>query len=136
MVRTKGNTWGHLVLRGGASGPNYHPECIEAATDLLERAGLDPVVIVDCSRDNSGKRQERQAEVVRKVLLQRIEGQERIVGVMIESNLAAGNQQIPADLAALRHGVSITDECMSWETTERLLREAADKFADRLTAVA
>ena len=109
MVRTKGNTWGHLVLRGGASGPNYHPECIEAATDLLERAGLDPVVIVDCSRDNSGKRQERQAEVVRKVLLQRIESQERIVGVMIESNLAAGNQQIPADLAALRRGVSITD---------------------------
>ena len=117
MIRTKGNTWGHLVLRGGASGPNYHPECIEAATDLLERAGLDPVVIVDCSHDNSGKQQERQAEVVKKVLLQRIEGQERIVGMMIESNIAAGNQQILADLAALRHGVSITDECMSWEAT-------------------
>lgn len=83
----------------------------------LERAGLDPIVIVDFSHDNSGKQQEQQAEVIKKVLLQRIEGQERIVGMMIESNIAAGNQQILADLAALRHGVSITDECMSWEAT-------------------
>ena len=136
MVRTRGNAWGHLVLRGGDSGPNYHPECIEAATDLLEQAGLDPVVIVDCSHDNSGKRQERQVQVVKRVLQQRVEGQERIVGVMIESNLAAGNQQIPADRAALRHGVSITDECMGWERTEQLLREAADTLGERLADVA
>ena len=136
MIRTRGNAWGHLVLREGDSGPNYHPESIEAATDLLERAGLDPVVIVDCSHDNSGKRQDRQVQVVNRVLQQRVEGQERIVGVMIESNLAAGNQQIPADRAALRHGVSITDECMGWERTEQLLREAADTLGERLADVA
>ena len=74
--------------------------------------------------------------MVKKVLQQRVEGQERILGVMIESNLAAGNQQIPADRAALRHGVSITDECMGWERTEQLLREAADTLGERLADVA
>ena len=103
---------------------------------MLEQAGLDPVVIVDCSHDNSGKRQERQVQVAKRVLQQRVEGQERIVGVMIESNLAAGNQQIPADRAALRYGVSITDECMGWERTEQLLREAADTLGERLADVA
>jgi 3-deoxy-7-phosphoheptulonate synthase len=136
MMRTRGNDWGHLVLRGGEKGPNYYPESIEEAAELLAAAGLEPVVLVDCSHDNSGKKHKRQERVMQRVTQQKVEGSEAIVGVMLESNLGEGNQQVPGEGGQLRYGVSITDECMGWETTERLLRTAHAELGKRLAAVA
>ena len=124
VVRTTGNPWRHVVLRGGGSGPNYEPERIEAAALQMHEAGLDPVFMVDCSHANSGKKHELQEAVCESVVRQRSSGNDALIGVMIESNLSPGNQNIPEDLEQLQYGVSITDECVGWETTERMLRNA------------
>ena len=136
MVRTRGNNWGHLVLRGGENGPNYHPESVEAAVELLQKAGLEPVVLVDCSHANSGKSQKRQEQVMQRVIGQKVAGDEAIIGLMLESNLEEGNQEIPADIAQMRYGVSVTDECIGWAVTERLLREAHTTLDKPLAIVA
>ena len=124
MVRTKGNPWGHVVLRGGSSGPNYDTQSLAEATRALQRAELDPVLMVDCSHANSNKQHERQEEVWNDLVAQRVAGNRDLVGMMVESNLAAGNQKIPADLSQLRYGVSVTDPCVDWPTTDRMLRHA------------
>jgi 3-deoxy-7-phosphoheptulonate synthase len=124
VVRTRGNPWGHVVLRGGHARPNYDPASITAACDLLRQAHLDPVLMVDCSHANSRKLHEHQEEVWDSIIQQRLAGNSAIMGLMVESNLHAGNQKIPADLRQLRYGVSITDACVDWETTERMLRHA------------
>lgn len=124
MVRTQGNPWGHVVLRGGSSGPNYDAQSLAEAARALQRAELDSVLMVDCSHANSNKQHERQEEVWNDLVAQRVAGNRDLVGIMVESNLGAGNQKIPADRSQLRYGVSVTDPCVDWQTTERMLRHA------------
>ena len=124
VVHTKGNPDGHVILRGGRGGPNSAPQFVKEAADLMRGAGLEPAVMVDCSHANSGSDHTRQGLVWRDVLGQRAAGQTAIRGLMLESNLCAGKQSIPADLSELRRGVSVTDACVGWEETEALLRDA------------
>ena len=123
-VTTRGNPNCHLVLRGGNTGPNYDAVHVAAAEKLLRDAGLFTRIMVDCSHDNSGKKPERQAAVFEEVLAQRVAGRESLIGAMIESNLHAGKQPEPKPGAKLRPGVSITDGCIDWAATERLVRQA------------
>jgi 3-deoxy-7-phosphoheptulonate synthase len=122
IVRTAGNPDGHLVLRGGRLQTNYDAESIRQAESRLTQAGLRPVLMVDCSHANSGKQPARQEDVWRSIIEQRVGGTRSLTGAMIESYLQEGTQPIPQSRADLRYGVSITDACVSWETTERLLR--------------
>ncbi len=125
IVRTTGNPNMHLVLRGGNGKPNYYPDSIRAAEEKLLAEKLPAVLMVDCSHANSEKQHTRQEVVWRNVVQQRLGGTRSIIGLMIESNINEGSQPIPRDLADLRYGVSITDPCMGWEATERILRWAA-----------
>ena len=129
VVRTRGNPWGHLILRGGDKRPNYDAASIAAAQEALGASGLEAAVVVDCSHANSGKRHQRQIAVLESVLQQRAQGNRGLVGVMIESNLEAGRQDIPGDLRQLQYGVSVTDECVGWDTTEQMLGRAYDRAA-------
>lgn len=124
MVRTTGNPWGHVVLRGGNSGPNYEQQSIAEAMQQLQRAQVEPILLVDCSHANANKQHERQEMVWNDLVQQRVAGNRNLIGMMVESNLAAGNQKIPADRSQLRYGVSVTDPCVGWETTEGMLRHA------------
>ena len=124
LVRTKGNPLGHLVLRGGSAKPNYDAESLAQAAAQLRKAGLDPVVLVDCSHANSSKKHERQEEVWSDLVQQRVAGNRDLIGMMVESNLEEGNQKVPEDRTQLRYGVSITDACINWQTTERMVRQA------------
>jgi len=125
VITTKGNPCGHLVLRGGPA-PNYDALSIAEAEVLLEKAGLSQTLLVDCSHANSGKKHAEQLKVWENILAQKEAGNRSIAGVMIESNICSGNQPFPEDPEKLRYGVSITDECISWEETERMLRQGAD----------
>jgi len=125
VITTKGNPFGHLVLRGGLH-PNYDSASIAAAEALLAKGGLRQPLLVDCSHANSGKKHAEQLKVWENVLGQKVDGNKSIAGVMIESNICAGNQPFPEDPSKLRYGVSITDECVSWKETERMLREGAE----------
>ena len=122
IIRTTGNPHGHVVLRGGRLQANYDPESIAAAVGSLKKAGLSSVLMVDCSHANSGKQHARQEEVWKSVIHQRGSGNTALIGLMVESYLEEGNQPIPKQPADLRHGISITDACVGWETTERMLR--------------
>lgn len=128
VVNTTGNPAGHAILRGGRSGPNYHEEDVEEACERLAAAGIDPAVVIDCSHGNSGKDHTRQRKVLRSVVRQRLEGRTELVGLMLESNINPGNQELGAQPAALRYGVSITDPCIGWEETEELLRWAYQRL--------
>lgn len=124
VIRTRGNAWGHVVLRGGKARPNYDPASIDDACEQLRQAKLEPVLMVDCSHANSNKRHEQQEEVWNAMMAQRSAGNRAIIGMMVESNLHEGNQKIPQDLSQLRYGVSVTDACVNWETTARMMRQA------------
>ena len=128
VVSTGGNPWGVLMLRGGRSGSNYSPDVMHEAREKLEKAGLPPRIIVDCSHANSGKDHTRQAAVWRDVLEQRRAGDTSIVGLMLESNLHAGAQKVSPDREKLAYGVSITDACIGWDETEALLLEAHERL--------
>ena len=123
IIRTTGNPVGHVVLRGSREATNYDAASIREAETILTRAGLPAGLMVDCSHANSGKQPARQEVVLQNVIEQRASGTRSILGLMIESYLAEGNQPFPRPPAELRHGVSITDPCLGWETTERILRE-------------
>ena len=133
IVQTSGNPYGHLVLRGGAR-PNYDPISIESARMSLIEKGLPELIMVDCSHANSMKKHQGQAIVWRNVVEQRIHGNETIIGMMLESNLSEGNQKFNGSRGQLKYGVSITDECISWEMTETLLREAHSKLSHAKSA--
>jgi len=131
IVSTTGNGSGHVVMRGGKHSPNYHETNIAAAQAALQKAGLPPELMVDCSHANSHKNHERQIEVCREVVRQRAAGNRGLIGLMIESNLFPGRQDIPPGLGpleGLKYGVSVTDACISWGQTEKLLREAYDRL--------
>ena len=129
VVRTLGNPWGHLILRGGGGRPNCDRVSVALAEEQLRAVGLEPRILIDCSHDNSTKRYELQEKVLRDVMYQRTEGTDSLIGLMLESNLNPGNQPIPADKSEIKYGVSITDPCMGWDMTEACLRYAHDKLA-------
>jgi len=129
IVRTRGNPDGHVVLRGGRTQTNYDAASIRDAEAKLLAARLPPVLMVDCSHANSGKQAARQEDVWRSVVEQRASGTRSLIGVMIESFLEAGSQPFPKPANELRYGVSITDACISWEITERMLRQGYETLA-------
>ena len=122
VVRTIGNPHAHVVLRGGREKTNYDADSIRMAEQKLISEKLPPVLMVDCSHANSEKKFAKQEDVWRSVIAQRAGGTRSLIGLMVESHLSEGNQPIPKDISALRYGVSITDSCIGWETTERMLR--------------
>ncbi len=123
VVHSTGNPLGHLVVRGGRGRTNYDPASVADAAARLAKAGMPPAVMVDCSHANSGKEHTRQEIVWDSVLKQRRDDPASpIIGVMLESNLEAGQQDVPAHIADLKYGVSITDACIGWTQTESLLR--------------
>ena len=124
IVTTTGNQDVHIVLRGGNGGPNYSPADIADTAERLEKVGLQTGIMVDCSHANSNKNHEKQVEVLKDVLEQIKNGSNKLTSVMIESNIEAGNQPMCDDPADLKYGVSITDKCVDWETTETMLRNA------------
>jgi len=121
VFRTRGNAHGHIVLRGGAGRTNYDSVSVSLCEQELARAGLPINIVVDCSHGNSNKDPSLQPLVAANCLNQIREGNSSIVGLMLESNLEWGNQPITARRADLRHGVSVTDACIDWATTERLV---------------
>jgi 3-deoxy-7-phosphoheptulonate synthase len=132
VVHTKGNAYSHVVLRGGSNGPNYDSVHIAICEQELGKAGIEANIMVDTSHANSDKKPELQPLVMDNVANQIIEGNHSIVGLMIESNIGAGNQKIPADLSQLQYGVSVTDGCIDWETTEKAVRSMHKKLKDVL----
>jgi 3-deoxy-7-phosphoheptulonate synthase len=131
VIRTRGNRYGHVVLRGG-SRPNYDAESIRQCEQELAAANLRTQLVVDCSHANSNKDPGLQPVVLGDLVNQILAGNRSIVGVMLESNLGWGNQKLTADRSALKYGVSITDACIDWSTTEQTLREAAGKLSAAL----
>jgi 3-deoxy-7-phosphoheptulonate synthase len=135
IVRTAGNPHAHVVLRGGRAKTNYDAESIRSAEEKLISEKLPPVLMVDCSHANSEKKFAKQEDVWHSVIQQRMEGTKSLIGVMVESHLNEGNQPIPKNAADLKYGVSITDSCIGWETTERMLRWGYEKLADEMPVV-
>ena len=134
VFETIGNRYGHIVLRGGSHGPNYRAEHITQCEADLEAAGLPANIMVDCSHANSEKNPALQPTVARNLGEQIVDGNRSIIGLMLESHLEAGNQAIPQDLSALRYGVSVTDGCIDWATTESLILELSEATAAALKA--
>jgi 3-deoxy-7-phosphoheptulonate synthase len=125
IVRTRGNQYGHVVLRGGGGRPNYDTVSVAMTEQALAKAKLPANIVVDCSHSNSFKNPDLQPLVMADVVNQVRFGNQSLIGVMIESNLVAGNQPIPPDLSQLTYGCSVTDACVDWETTEKMIRGAA-----------
>lgn len=132
VFATTGNPYPHLVLRGGKK-PNHDANSVRQAEAALRQAGLPTTIVVDCSHGNSEKQPERQADVLRDMLDQIESGNRSLVGFMLESFLAPGSQPFPADPSQLRYGLSITDACLGWDTTEKLLRETHARHAGVIT---
>lgn len=126
MQETAGNPHTHVVLRGGHGEPNYQAHHVRSAVNTLREAGQNPRLMVDCSHANARKDHRRQSEVMLDVLAQRQAGDANLVALMLESHLYEGKQALTP--SALRYGVSVTDACVSWETTERLLKTAAERL--------
>ena len=128
VVRTAGNRYGHLVLRGGGGRPNYDTVSVALAEAALAKAKLPHNIVIDCSHANSYKKPELQPLVmqdcINQICAQRKAGHRSIVGLMIESFIEAGNQTIPDDLTQLKYGCSVTDACVDWPTTEKMIRDA------------
>ena len=121
-LTTKGNPHCHVVLRGGSHGPNYSAEDVAQVRKQLEAAQLEPAIMTDCSHANSSKTPDRQPEVFKEVVRQSLIDPS-VIGAMVESNLGFGNQPFPQPIEDLKYGVSITDGCIDWETTEKMIRE-------------
>lgn len=136
IVKTNGNPWGHLIVRGGRSGTNFDRDTLTDASRQLAKLDLSPRVLIDCSHGNSQKDYKRQAEVWNNVISQRLDGNDVIMGLMLESNLLPGQQKLPDDLAKLQYGVSITDACIGWEETEQLLLSTHEKLGAVAAAAA
>jgi 3-deoxy-7-phosphoheptulonate synthase len=121
IVKTKGNKYVHMVLRGNEDRPNFDRVSVEWVISQLAKQKLRTKLLIDCSHGNSFKDHTKQPLVLKDVLRQRIDGNEDIIGVMIESYLKSGNQSIPADVGTLEYGVSVTDKCVDWETTVEMV---------------
>jgi 3-deoxy-7-phosphoheptulonate synthase len=132
VIRSRGNPYGHLVLRGGGGRPNYDTVSVRLAEQGLAKAKLAPNIVIDCSHANSMKDPALQPLVFNDCAHQILEGNRSIVGMMLESNIEAGSQPIPEDRRQLRYGISVTDPCIDWASTEELLRRAHRDLAAAL----
>jgi 3-deoxy-7-phosphoheptulonate synthase len=140
IIRTSGNPYTHIILRGGDTGPNYNEEVVKKSQDMLKEKNLHPNVVIDCSHDNSGKNYSKQPMVFEDVIRQIRDGNKGIVGLMLESYLKQGSQKLPEDLAGfdrttLRYGISKTDGCMDWKTTELLIMDNYNALSRTIVAV-
>jgi 3-deoxy-7-phosphoheptulonate synthase len=132
VIHTAGNAYTHIVLRGGSQGPNYDSVHIKLCEAELSKVGIPLNIMVDCSHANSSKKPELQPLVIENVANQVIEGNNSIIGLMVESHINAGNQSIPEDLSQLAYGVSVTDGCIGWTETEAALRTMRERLKDVL----
>ena len=132
VITTAGNSYSHVVLRGGDGKPNYDSVSIAMTEENLRSSGIAENIMVDCSHANSNKNHELQPLVVENVTNQILEGNKSIIGLMIESNINAGNQNITSDIKDLKYGVSITDSCMDWSTTEITIKKMHKKLKNSL----
>lgn len=128
MVSTRGNASGHTVLRGGDGGPNYDAESVAVVTEALGKSGVSQAVVIDASHANCSKDYRKMVGVFESIIAQRVAGNRSIVGAMLESNLVEGSQDILSDHAAMTRGQSVTDPCIGWEETERIIRDAAQRL--------
>lgn len=128
VITTAGNPYSHVVLRGGYDKPNYDSVSVSLAEQQLKSSDIPANIMVDCSHANSNKSHELQPLVIENITNQIIDGNQSIIGIMVESNLKAGNQKITANLDELEYGVSVTDACIGWETTENTLRNMSKKL--------
>jgi len=132
VVTTRGNPHAHVVLRGGNQGPNYDTVHVTQCEQALEKGGVSTNIMIDCSHANSNKDPDVQPLVLKDITHQILEGNKSIIGAMLEGHINHGNQSIPKDLSQLKYGVSVTDACMDWETTEQAIRQMAEKLKDVL----
>lgn len=132
VIRTRGNRYGHLVLRGGGGRPNYDRIRVAHEEKALAAASLPQNLVIDCSHANSSKMAENQPRVLADVITQIRDGNRSVIGMMLESNIEWGNQSIPTDLSQLKYGCSVTDACIDWDTTERILVDARAVLRDVL----
>jgi 3-deoxy-7-phosphoheptulonate synthase len=132
IIHTRGNSYGHVVLRGGNGKPNYDSVSVAVCEQELAKAKVTPNIMVDCSHANSNKNHELQTLVMENVANQILEGNKSIIGLMVESNIGAGSQSIPANLCDLKYGISVTDACIDWVTTENTVRQMRDTIKGRL----
>jgi 3-deoxy-7-phosphoheptulonate synthase len=133
VIRTKGNRYTHIVLRGGESGVNYDSDSITGCEKELREAGLPENIMVDCSHANSQSDPDKQLGVLEDITHQILEGNQSITGLMLESNIERGKQAIPSTREALKYGVSITDACIDWRTTESTLKQLREKLKGSLS---
>ena len=124
VLHTTGNPDNHIILRGGRDAPNYYEENVEEAILMMKKSNVPPAVMIDCSHMNSGKDPHKQLRVLRAVTEHRRRGYNEVIGFMLESNIFAGSQKIPADIGLLKYGISITDPCIGWDETESMILEA------------
>ena len=132
IIKTRGNPYAHIVLRGGDGKPNYDSVSVSLCEQALGKAGIAANVMVDCSHANSNKNHELEPLVIANVTNQILEGNRSIIGLMIESHLVAGSQKLSADRSRMVYGQSVTDACIDWETTEVALLGMRDKLRDVL----
>jgi phospho-2-dehydro-3-deoxyheptonate aldolase len=132
IIHTTGNRYAHVVLRGGNGVTNYDAASVAACEEQCRKAGVTTNIMIDCSHANSSKKPEKQPDVFADVVQQIVNGNQSIIGVMLESNINHGRQDIPADLSQLKYGVSVTDGCIDWETTAAIIRDAREKLKDVL----
>jgi 3-deoxy-7-phosphoheptulonate synthase len=132
LLHTSGNKDGHVILRGGGGKPNYDSLNVSLAEQALTKAGVSEVLIVDCSHANSNKDYSLQPLVAKDVFHQIMKGNNSIIGIMLESHLNEGNQDAELPKNELKYGVSVTDACINWDLTSKLLAEAANLLKDVL----
>ncbi|MBD2345553.1 3-deoxy-7-phosphoheptulonate synthase [Anabaena subtropica] len=127
VFETKGNAYGHVILRGGNQ-PNFDAENVKQVEEKLKESKLTPRIVIDCSHGNTNKNYKLQSNVLEKVVQQIVDGNTSIVGMMLESNLYEGNQPINCQREELKYGVSVTDPCIGWEETEKVILAAYEKL--------
>ena len=132
VVTTKGNSYAHVVLRGGSNGPNYDSVHVSQCEKALAEGGVSRNIMIDCSHANSSKNPDIQPLVLNDITRQILEGNKSIIGVMLESFINSGNQSIPENLEDLKYGVSVTDACMDWTTTESAILQMSGKVKEML----
>ena len=129
--KTRGNLHGHIILRGGNGNPNFDAATVTRVEEKLKSLNLPQRIVIDCSHGNSNKNHKAQAWVLGDIIQQIVDGNQSIVGMMLESNLHEGNQKIPSNLEELKYGVSVTDKCLSWEETEKIILAAYEKLSEK-----
>ncbi|MBD2529059.1 3-deoxy-7-phosphoheptulonate synthase [Nostoc flagelliforme FACHB-838] len=127
VFQTKGNPYGHVILRGGSQ-PNFDPANVKLVEEKLKQADLPPRIVIDCSHGNTNKDYKLQGAVLENIIQQIVDGNTSIVGMMLESHLFEGGQPITGKQEDLKYGISVTDKCISWEETEKIILAAHEKL--------